>query len=152
MQYEDLNPKYLEQIDFEIHNKEDKIDKENIQDFMNTLTYPIYFLDFETFGQAIPEYDGVSPYMQIPFQYSLHYIEEENGKLQHKEFLAEPGIDPRRKLAERLVQDIPKNVCVTAYNMGFEKGVIKKLARALPRLKWPPTKYKRKYKRPNDTI
>lgn len=126
--YEEINPKYLEQVDFEINNKEPKIDKEKIQEFMDTLTYPLYFLDFESFQQAIPEYDDVSPYMQIPFQYSLHYIEKENGALQHKEFLAEAGIDPRRKLAERLVEDIPANVCVLAYNMSFEKSVIKKLA------------------------
>ena len=34
----------------------------------------------------------------------------------HKEFLAEAGSDPRRKIAERLVEDIPTNVCVLAYN------------------------------------
>lgn len=125
---EDINPKYLEQIDFEVNNKNHKINKENIKEFLKTLTYPLYFLDFETFQQAVPEYDGVSPYMQIPFQYSLHYIENENGNLKHKEFLAEAGIDPRRKLAEKLVEDIPSNVCVLAYNMSFEKTVIKKLA------------------------
>ena len=46
----------------------------------------------------------------------------------HKEYLAEVGIDPRRELAERLIKDIPTNVCVLAYNMGFERGVIKHLA------------------------
>ena len=132
--YEDINRKYLEQIDFELNNKETKIEKEKIREFLDTLSYPLYFLDFETFQQVIPEYDGVSPYMQIPFQYSLHYIEKEGGKLQHKEFLAEAGIDPRRKLAESLVADIPKNVCVTAYNMSFEKSVIKKLAETYPDL------------------
>ncbi len=132
--YEDINEKYLEQVDFEINEKETKIEKEKIRDFLDTLSYPLYFLDFETFEQAIPEYDGVSPYMQIPFQYSLHYIEKEGGELKHKEFLAEAGIDPRRKLAERLVEDIPKNVCVTAYNMSFEKTVIKKLAETYPDL------------------
>ena len=95
---------------------------------MNTLYYPFYFLDFETFQQAIPKYDGISPYMQIPFQYSLHYIEKEEGKIEHKEFLAEVGKDPRRSLAERLVKDIPLNACVLAYNMKFEKMVIKQLA------------------------
>ena len=44
--------------------------------------------------------------MQIPFQYSLHYIENENEELKHKEFLAEAGIYPRIKLAEKLVNDI----------------------------------------------
>ena len=134
MQYEDLNPKYLEQIDFEINNKEPKIEVDKIKDFMATLSYPIYFLDFETFEQAIPEYDNIRPYMQIPFQYSLHYIEKKDGPIQHKEYLAKAGVDPRRELAERLVIDIPKDVCVTAYNMGFEKRVIKDLAEIFPDL------------------
>ena len=126
--HEDINPKYLEQIDFELNDKEPKINKEKIKEFLDTLSYPLYFLDFESFQQAIPEHDGISPYMQIPFQYSLHYIEKENGELQHKEFLAESGYDPRRELAERLVKDIPSDVCILVYNMTFEKTVIKKLA------------------------
>ena len=114
------------QIESEISQKE-IINKNAIKDFLNTLTYPIYHLDFETFYQAIPEFDGVSAFQQIPFQYSLH-IQDEDGSLEHKEFLATDGIDPRYELAKRLVEDIPNNVTVLAYNMGFEKGVIRKLA------------------------
>lgn len=124
----DINEKYKQQIEVDLYNKDAIIKKDEIRDFMNTLYYPLYFLDFETFQQAIPKYDGISPYMQIPFQYSLHYIEKEDGELQHKEFLAKTGIDPRRSLAERLVTDIPSNACVLAYNMKFEKMVIKQLA------------------------
>ena len=65
--------------------------------------------------------------MQIPFQYSLH-IEQKDGSLMHKEFLAQEGIDPRYELAKKLIEDIPTDVTVLAYNMGFEKGVIRKLA------------------------
>jgi hypothetical protein len=64
----------------------------------------------------------------------LHYIEHEGGELKHKEFLAESGVDPRRALAERLCEDIPMDVCVTAYNKGFECGRIRELARAFPDL------------------
>jgi len=103
------------------------INKEAIKEFLDTLSYPIYHLDFETFQQAIPEWRGISPYMQIPFQYSLH-IEQEDGSLEHREFLAPEGEDPRYELAKRLVEDIPTDVTVLAYNMGFEKGVIRKLA------------------------
>ena len=103
------------------------INKSAIKEFIDGLTYPIYHLDFETFQQAIPEWKGISPFMQIPFQYSLH-VEEQNGNLKHYEFLAQEGIDPRYKLAKRLVEDIPTDVTVLAYNMGFEKGVIRKLA------------------------
>ena len=131
---EKISHKYLEQIDYEINNKEDKIEKDKIKEFLDTLSYPLYFLDFETFQQPIPLYDNISPYEQIPFQYSLHYIEQENGELYHKEFLSEANIDPRRKLAESLVKDIPENVTTLAYNMSFEKGVIEKLAKLYPDL------------------
>lgn len=103
------------------------IDKEAIRDFLDTLTYPIYHLDFETFQQAIPEWRGIRPFMQIPFQYSLH-IEHEDGRLEHREFLAQNGLDPRAALAQKLCEEIPRDVMVLAYNMSFEKGVIKRLA------------------------
>ena len=134
IQNEAMNPKYKEQIDFEINDLKDKIEVEKIRYFMNTLSVPIYFLDFETINPAIPIYDGTHPYMQIPFQYSLHYIEDEKGVVKHKEYLAEPEIDARREIAEKLVQEIPMNVCVVAYNMGFEKKVLKDLAEAFPDL------------------
>jgi hypothetical protein len=44
------------------------------------------------------------------------------------------GEDPRRALAEQLCKDIPKNVCVTAYNKSFECTRIKELAQAFPDL------------------
>ncbi len=107
------------------------IDEDNIKDFLNTLSYPIYHLDFETFQQAIPEWKGISPYQQIPFQYSLH-IEHSDGTIEHKEFLGEDSVDPRYELAKRLVEDIPTDVTVLAYNMSFEKGINAKLAESFP--------------------
>ena len=105
-----------------------------IKAFLSHLSYPLYFLDFESFQPAVPPYDDCKPFMQIPFQYSLHYIEREGGELKHKEFLAYPGADPRRALAERLCEDIPMDVCTTAYNMAFEKTRIKDLAALFPDL------------------
>lgn len=131
---EPLKPKFRQQIEFELYNKEEYINKKDINEFLNTLSYPMYFLDFESYQQPIPKYNGIKPYMQIPFQYSLHYYEEENGELFHKEFLAEANVDPRRNLAESLVNDIPKNVCTIAYNMTFEKMIIKNLAKLYPDL------------------
>ena len=131
---EKLKDDYREQVEFELYNLEDKINIENIKKFMKTISYPLYFLDFETYQESIPSYDGICPYMKIPFQYSLHYIEEKGGEVKHKEFLSEGGVDPRRLLAERLVEDIPMNKCVLAYNMSFEKNVIKKLASIYPDL------------------
>ncbi len=128
------NEKQLRQMSFSLKDQGTYIDKSGINEFLDTLSYPLYFLDFETVQPVIPEYIGTKPYSQIPFQYSLHYIEKEGGELKHKEFLAESGTDPRRALAERLCEDIPLNVCVTAYNKAFECTRIKELAEAFPDL------------------
>lgn len=141
IRYEDLinepkitNDKQLRQMSFYLKEQGIYIDKAGIDAFLDTLSYPIYFLDFETVQPVIPAYIGTKPYAQIPFQYSLHYIEKEGGELKHKEFLAESGTDPRRALAERLCEDIPMNVCVTAYNKAFECTRIKELAETFPDL------------------
>lgn len=128
------NEKQLRQMLHYVSDQEACIDKDSIRDFMATLSYPIYFLDFETMQPIIPLYIGTKPYAQIPFQYSLHYIESEGGELKHKEFLAESGVDPRRTLAEKLCEDIPMNTCVTAYNKAFECTRLKELAEAFPDL------------------
>jgi hypothetical protein len=107
------------------------IDKEQIEAFLETLEYPLYHLDFETFQQAVPEWKGIKPYQQIPFQFSLH-IEHRDGTLEHREYLASEGEDPRRELAQKLAETIPADVTALAYNMAFEKRVIADLADAFP--------------------
>lgn len=122
------------QLEYYFEDKGTYINKEGIRSFLNELSYPIYFLDFETEQPAIPKYANSKPYAQIPFQYSLHYIEEEGGELKHKEFLGVSGEDPRRAIAESLVRDIPMNVSVTAYNKTFECTRLEELARLFPDL------------------
>ena len=128
-----LSEKQLQQVETEYYNHPDVIIPEEIKRFLDTLQYPVYHLDFETFQQAIPEFDGLHPYEQIPFQYSLH-IEYEDGHLDHKEFLAKEGTDPRRAIAESLCKDFPVDVCVLAYNMSFERRVLASLANVFPDL------------------
>ena len=132
--YTKLNDLQKQYIDYALHDKPEHVDKDGIKSFLDGLTYPLYFLDFETMQLVIPEYPNSKPYQQIPFQYSLHYIENENGTVMHKEFLGVSGEDPRRALAEQLVADIPENACVLAFNRGFERGRIKELALLFPDL------------------
>lgn len=102
---------------------------------MKKIKYPLYFLDFETMMFAIPPYDGLKPYQQIPFQYSLHFQATKGGTLYHTEYLAESGVDPRRGIAEQLCKDIPLDSCVIAYNKSFEEGRLKELAESFPDLR-----------------
>jgi hypothetical protein len=122
------------QVAHELHDLPPVINREKIAQFLSELSFPLYFLDFESFQPAVPLYDNSSPYEQIVFQYSLHYIITPGAELRHRECLAQPGEDPRRGVAEALCRDIPVDVCTLAYNMSFEKGRIRALAALYPDL------------------
>ena len=102
------------------------IDKDAIRAFLATLRYPIYHLDFESFQEPVPSFDSQRPYMQVPFQYSLH-IDYGDLRVEHREFLADCEGDPRGDLAKSLMQNIPQGAFILAYNASFEKGVMKNL-------------------------
>jgi len=120
-------------------------DPEKIKNFLDTLWEPIYFLDFETFQTAIPLYDGTKPYQQIPFQYSIHFFKGLKSKLGHYAFLASPNMDPRKELVETLLERIPPEACILAYNAPFEKKILKQLAERFP-------KYRTKLKKMIDNL
>lgn len=108
-------------------SKEPFVDKSIIEDFIKTVKFPINFFDFETFQNAIPRFDNQRPYMQIPFQYSLHILHED-GTLEHKEFLGDENSDPRDALINQMLSDITLNGSIMAYNQAFEITRIKELA------------------------
>ena len=97
-----------------------------IKDFLKSLSYPLSFLDFETFSEAVPSYSKQTPYQNIPFQYSLHILEKK-GSLTHKEFLCTENKDPRPGLINSLINDLPDKGTILAFNDKFEKSVIKEL-------------------------
>ena len=107
------------------------VDKEAIKNFIGSISYPIYHFDFETMGPSFPNFFGMKPYGKYPTQLSLH-IEQEDGSLEHKEYLATPGQDPREEIAKRMVEDIPKDSCIMAFNTSFEKSIIRTLAENYP--------------------
>jgi hypothetical protein len=111
------------------------IDRDFIGQFLSELTYPLYFLDFESMLDAIPQYDDAKPYTQLCFQYSLHIKESADAPYQHKEYLApSDGKDPRRALAEQLCRNIPMGACTVVYNKTFECTRLKEMAAIFPDL------------------
>ncbi|MFC1875050.1 DUF2779 domain-containing protein [Chloroflexota bacterium] len=113
------------------------VEKGEIRQFLDKLEYPLYYLDFETIGPAIPIYDGMRPYQTIPFQFSLHVVEGDNSKPIHYEFLADGKEDPRPELLSELYRLLGFEGSIIAYNSGFEEGVLMKLIEAFPEYtKW----------------
>ena len=122
------NTNFLQQIDFELHDRETYIDKDSIKEILDNLKYPLYFIDYESLMYAIPQLEGTKAYQQIPFQYSLHIIQEKGAPIEHKEFLAD--IDDEnmiRTFAESMIKDMPEEGSVIIYNSSFEPAVNRKI-------------------------
>jgi predicted RecB family nuclease len=133
---EDVTLTEFQQLQVEGHlNGNSNIDKPEIKNFLKDLSYPLYFMDFETFQAAVPLYKKSRPYQQIPFQYSLHYKKSKNTEPKHFEFLAEPTEDPRKHFIEKLLEDTSSPGKIITYNVGFEKAILNNLARDFPKYK-----------------
>ena len=96
------------------------IDKKLINDFIKTLTYPLYFLDYESAMSLVPLYDGNKPYQQLPFQYSLYTIEKPGSEPKHSEYLHRDSSHPVPALLKRLKEDIGSTGTVLVWYKNFE--------------------------------
>lgn len=98
------------------------IDVAAIRSFIKTVEYPLYFLDYETFSDVVPVFDGTRPYQQVPFQYSLHIRRAPGAELKHREYLHEENTHPVPPLLARLEQDIGDTGSVIVWHDPFEKS------------------------------
>ena len=110
---------------------QEHVDRPEIQSFLDSLQYPIYYLDFETFGPAVPLFDGTRPFQSIPFQFSLHVVPDSGGEVAHFSYLAEGRDDPRPALAAKLREVLGDRGSIVAYSAICEKSVLRDLAGAL---------------------
>lgn len=110
------------------------IDKESLKEFLSKLKYPLYFLDFETLMPGIPLFDESRPYQQLPFQFSLHHLDEKGGILHHDFYLAESrlDLDPRPQLIEQLIHLCTHAACILVYHQPFECTRIEEMQRDFP--------------------
>lgn len=132
-------------------------DQEALDEFLDNLEYPLYYMDFETVQFAIPQYDESRPYQQIPFQYSLHILENseiakkrdsenlihhsENSEkakwgdsenLIHHFFLGTPPADPRPEFIQSLLSQLGKKGSIIVWNQAFENTRLREIARDFP--------------------
>ncbi|MDP3027472.1 MAG: DUF2779 domain-containing protein [Nanoarchaeota archaeon] len=125
-----LNDKQQIQLECEKTQKA-HINENLIKEFLKTLKYPLYFLDFETYQTAIPLYNGLKPYQQIPFQFSVHKIDNK-GKKTHYSFIASGKKDPRKKFINAIKRKLGTKGSVIVYNQVFEQGRLKEIGELFP--------------------
>lgn len=95
---------------------------------LSAIKFPAAFIDFETSMWSRPPFAGMRPYDAVPFQWSLHLVDENGGET-HREFLMPGREDPRRQFAEELYQEIAAAESVIFYS-NYEAQQIASLAKA----------------------
>ncbi|MFY9310205.1 MAG: DUF2779 domain-containing protein [Bacteroidia bacterium] len=111
---------------------EARVDKAAIKEFLDKISYPLFFMDFETFMPAVPIYNNTKPYQHIPFQYSLHYKKEKDAPVEHIDFLAEQGTDPRKAFLESLLKHTEAPGTILVFDTLMERNVLNGLKKDFP--------------------
>jgi hypothetical protein len=123
----DLSPNQLIQVNSH-KTGTPYVDKKAIKLFLSDLSYPLYFLDFETIAPAIPVYEGTGPYQNMPFQFSLDIVEREGTEPKHYSYLAPGTSDPRPEILKQLKGLLGSEGSIIAYNAVFEKNILEEAA------------------------
>jgi hypothetical protein len=95
--------------------------------------YPVHHLDFETIMLAVPRFSETRPYQALPVLWSNH-IEQVTGELRHEEFLHKDMNDPRKVLADALLESLGNQGSICVYSP-YERSILEQLAAALPSLR-----------------
>jgi len=122
----------LESIGYEPKIEFTTIDAPSIRKELEKLQYPLYFLDYETYGAAIPPFDGCRPWQNIPFQYSLIVKETPTATLRHTEFLMRKFENPVPAFLSQLKRDVGSQGSIIVWNAPFEKKCNEEMARMEP--------------------
>jgi hypothetical protein len=105
------------------------IDKEAIAKELGELTFPLHFIDYETFASALPLFRDFSPYDQIPLQYSVHILGSPDEEPIHRDFLHAGRDDPTNSFLLSLREHVSPFGSVIAWNKAFECQVNDSIAR-----------------------
>ena len=108
-----------------------KIDWDYLQAQWQKLQFPLYFLDVEALGDAVPRFPGLRPYEKCVFQFSCHILQEPD-QLLHREYLHPHATDPRSPLLKVLIESIGERGSIVVYNQSFEAKILKELGKKFP--------------------
>ena len=116
-----------------ISSGEMQADGVKLTKLLSKLSWPCYYLDFETAMSALPLWDGIAPFEQVLTQYSIHKCSSLMSEPEHFEYLAPLTHDARRELAEQLIRDLGSTGSIVVYS-SFEKTQITTLSQLFPDL------------------
>ncbi|MBP6015992.1 MAG: DUF2779 domain-containing protein [Candidatus Promineofilum sp.] len=103
---------------------------DELRDALESLTYPLHFVDFETCAPAIPRYQRMHPYETIAFQWSCHTIVTPDAQPRHAEWLQAADIFPNPAFAKSLRRQVGDEGSILIWST-HEKTVLRSVQKQL---------------------
>lgn len=104
------------------NTSETVIDTPEIQKQLSSLSYPLYFYDYETISVPVPLFENTHSRQQVVVQYSCHQIDAD-GSVTHTQGLIDHGQTDNTALIDKLVTDLAwgNGTYIVRYD-GFENS------------------------------
>jgi hypothetical protein len=115
-----------------IRSGKPRIDEDGLSD-LDSLEYPVHYLDFETVSPHLPWFADRPPYDATAFQYSLHVRTAPGASVDHRGYLAPLDGDWRKELVTGLLTALGDRGAVMVYSH-YEQTQLRALAGLFPDL------------------
>jgi len=104
-----LNDRQLMQVELALADEDAEVFAPELRNEMNSWTFPLHFIDFETSMVALPFSKGRKPYEQTAFQFSAHSLHED-GRMEHHEWIdTNQGVFPNFEFVKQLKAVLEKD-------------------------------------------
>ena len=104
-----LNDRQLLQVDLTLADEKSEVFDSELRNEMNSWTFPLHFIDFETSSVALPFTKGRKPYEQVAFQFSAHTLHQD-GRMEHHEWIdTNRGVFPNFEFVRQLKAVLEKD-------------------------------------------
>ena len=130
----ELKPSHKIQIDTALNNRP-HTDVKALKEYLSDIHYPLFFLDVEAFMPAVPLFKRNKPYQHLPFLFSTHKKISKDATIEHIDFIAETGIDPRKQFARALIEAHQGAETILIYDAKMENQIINALKNEFPELR-----------------
>lgn len=97
---------------------------------LESVEYPLHFIDFEVARLALPGHVQMRPYGQLAFQWSCHTLASPGGQLTHAEWLNDRDYWPNADFTRSLRRQIGDSGTVLTWS-AFEGSTLKEVANEL---------------------
>ncbi len=104
-----LNDRQLMQVDLTLASIKEEVILPDLRNEMNSWTFPLHFIDFETSSVALPFTKSRKPYEQVAFQFSAHTLHMD-GSMEHHEWIdTNQGVFPNYEFVRQLKAVLEKD-------------------------------------------